>query len=330
MLHVAFVLVMSIHNNSMSRKWFLTLNNAIEYGFTHDVIIEKLRMFHLRYFCLSDEIGDSGNYHTHVYLCSDSPIRFSTVQRKFPIAHIEPAYGSSYQLKSYLLKEEDGKHASKAHTKVKDTFYEWGDIPSPEQEKHPMMASIIEEVQSGKSTASIIKDHPNLAFKSNDIDSLRQTLLSERYMVEPRLNLRVCYVVGKSGTGKTRSVYELHDARDVYRMTSYGRILFDGYRGQDVMVFEEFRSQIDIADMLNFIDVHVTYLPARYQNKVATYTQVYIISNINLLEQYKDIQRTQPETWNAFLRRIDTIRVFKENGVYEDYPCEIGGFIPCI
>lgn len=279
---------------------------------------------------MCDEISDSGTPHTHVYLCSDSPIRFTTLQRKFVTAHIDTAYGSSHQNREYLLKDEQGKHSAKAHTKIPNSFFEWGEIPTPEQETHPLMASIIEEVQNGKSTASIIQDHPNLCFKSNDIDSLRQVLLSEKYMNEPRLDLKCTYIAGKTGTGKTRSIYESHDARDVFRMTNYGRILFDGYKGQNVIVFEEFRSQIPIADMLSFIDVHVTYLPARYHDKVACYKQIYIVSNINLDEQYKEIQRYQPETWNAFLRRIHTIRVFRDNGVYEDYPCEPGGFLPCI
>ena len=69
-----------------SRRWSLTINNPKDCGLDHDTIIEKLHLFHPRYFCLADEIGESGTYHTHIYLFSHSPIRFSTVKNRFPPA----------------------------------------------------------------------------------------------------------------------------------------------------------------------------------------------------------------------------------------------------
>lgn len=62
-----------------SRRWSLTINNPKDCGLDHDTIIERLHLFHPRYFCLADEIGESGTYHTHIYLFSHSPIRFSTI-----------------------------------------------------------------------------------------------------------------------------------------------------------------------------------------------------------------------------------------------------------
>ena len=50
-----------------SRRWSLTINNPKDCGLDHDTIIERLHLFHPRYFCLADEIGESGTYHTHIY-----------------------------------------------------------------------------------------------------------------------------------------------------------------------------------------------------------------------------------------------------------------------
>lgn len=52
-------------------------------------------------------------------------------------------------------------------------------------------------------------------------------------------------------------------------------------------------------------------LPARYNDRVACYTTVYITSNIPLGEQYQDIQRYKLETWRAFLRRINTVTEYR-------------------
>ena len=48
-----------------SRRWSLTINNPKDCGLDHDTIIERLHLFHPRYFCLAAEIGESGTYHTH-------------------------------------------------------------------------------------------------------------------------------------------------------------------------------------------------------------------------------------------------------------------------
>ncbi len=59
--------------------------------------------------------------------------------------------------------------------------------------------------------------------------------------------------------------------------------------------------------MLNYLDVYGVALPARYGDKTACYTKVYIISNWTLDQQYKKIQAEHPETWKAFVRRITHI-----------------------
>lgn len=116
---------------------------------------------------------------------------------------------------------------------------------------------------------------------------------------------------------KTRSIYQKHDAKEICRITNYraGKgINFDGYCGQDVLVFEEFNSQIPIEEMLNYLDIYPLNLPARYNDRTACYTKVYITSNITLSEQYKDVQIYHPETWNAFLRRIHKVLEYHRDG----------------
>ena len=62
--------------------------------------------------------------------------------------------------------------------------------------------------------------------------------------------------------------------------------------------------------MLKYLEGYPLMLPSRYNNKVACYTKVYIITNWALSEQYKNIQTQHPSTWEAFLRRIKTVYNF--------------------
>lgn len=246
------------------------------------------------------------------------------MKRRFPTAHIESAKGTSKENRDYIRKEGRWASSEKAETSVEGTFYEYGEIPSEAEEKSPKMHQLLQDVKDGYTTQEIIEENSGFAFKSKEIDVLRETVCFDKYKTENRV-LEVHYLYGDSGTGKTRSVYEKHPASDICRITDYGGrngIRFDGYHGQSVLVFEEFHSQIPIASMLNYLDIYPLNLPARYNDKVACYTTVYITSNIPLEAQYQDIQRCQMETWNAFLRRIHVVKEFRRGSIVREVPYE--------
>lgn len=291
-----------------SRKFQITQNNPLEYGLTKEKVLEELQKLSLDYFCLADEIAKTGTYHTHVFIYSRSPMRFSTIKNRFPLAHIERAYGSVIENRNYVLKDGKWKDSEKAETKVDGSFYEQGDVPTEQSEKAPDKAELIDNINKGMTTYEIIQANPKYSFKSKDIDMLRELILSEKYMHNNR-KLEVTYIYGETGTGKTRSVYDKHGACDICRITTYkgDKVLFDAYHGQDVLVFEEFRSQIPIAEMLSYLDVYPLMLPARYSDRVACYTKVYILSNISLKQQYHFEQINATKTWDALKRRITTV-----------------------
>lgn len=306
--------------DTQSRKYQLTINNPQDCDMSHERIIERLQLFRPAYFCLADEVSSTGTHHTHVYVVSHSPMRFSTVKRRFPTAHIEKAVGTSKENRDYIRKEGKWAETAKAETSVEGTFVEFGTIPSEAEENAPKMFQLLQDVTDGFTTPEIIRNNPAFAFKGRDIDALRETLMAERFKTENR-DVRVHYFYGDTGTGKTRGIFERHKAEDICRITDYGRrngVQFDAYHGQDVLVFEEFHSQIPINAMLNYLDVYPLMLPARYNDRVACYTTVYITSNIPLEQQYTDIQRNKPETWRAFLRRIIEVTEYRKENYQQE------------
>lgn len=90
-------------------------------------------------------------------------------------------------------------------------------------------------------------------------------------------------------------------------------ILLTVIKDSQLFVFEEFRSSLKIQDMLNYLDGYPLELPCRYANKTACYTEVYIITNVDLVEQYASVQIEHPETWLAFLRRIQNVMIFSKD-----------------
>ena len=106
---------------------------------------------------------------------------------------------------------------------------------------------------------------------------------------------------------------EQHGYSSVYRVTDYTHP-FDRYAQEPVLLFDEFRSSLMVGDMLDYLDGYPLALPARYANRQACYTTVYLISNIDLSEQYRNVQENEPATWRAFLRRIHHVVEYKADG----------------
>lgn len=308
--------VIHIASDTQSRKWQLTLNNPADKGLDHDEI--KRRLFELRsveYFCLADEVGlETQTPHTHIYIVSKSPVRFSTIKRRFPDAHIEEARGSSIDNKNYVAKTGKWAADAKADTSVPGTFEEWGELPEnePGQGFRSDITQLYAMIYDGKSNAEIMATNPALAVHISRMDKIRQDILEARYRDEWR-DLDITYIFGPTATGKTRGVMEKHGYSSVYRVTDYVHP-FDRYAAETTLLFDEFRSSLLVGDMLDYLDGYPLNLPARYAPRVACYTSVFIISNIDLREQYPNVQRSEPATWKAFLRRINRVVEYRKNG----------------
>ena len=217
----------------------------------------------------------------------------------------------------HILKAGKWADTDKAETRLPDTFEEGGTLPDERGEKAPAMAALIDAIDAGYGTAEIIRDNPKFALQSKSIDTLRETLTTTAFQNRER-DIKVIYLFGATGTGKTRSIFDSHPYKDICRITNYGNesgIKFDSYHGQKVLVFEEFSSNIPISDMLNYLDRYPVSLPARYTDRTACYDTVYITSNLSLRDQYPAIQSTKTAVWRAFLRRITRVDEFTKGGV---------------
>ncbi len=289
-----------------SRKYLLTMNNPVEHGYTHAHIRELLEGFAgISYWCMCDEIGKEGTPHTHVFLASRNPIMLSTLHLRFYGAHIDFVSGTHQENRDYVRKEGKWLNDEKRDTNLPETFEEYGEMPLNRTKGKSDSEEIYRMIKAGCGNIEILEAYPSAMTRLDRIDQTRQAYLEEQNKNEFR-KIDVTYLYGETGVGKTRGVMEKYGYANVYRVTNYQHP-FDGYRGQDVLLFEEFRSNLPIGDMLVYLDGYPTQLPCRYADKSACFTKVYIISNIALERQYPTIQLEQCQTWRAFCRRITRV-----------------------
>ena len=298
--------------DTQSAKYQLTINQPIEKGLTHEKILQTIKdnFKTLEYLCMSDEQGSI--FHTHVFVCFHSRVRFSMVKKYFPQAHIEPVKGTVSQNVSYVKKAGKWTDTKKGETAIEGSFEEFGTKPPDSRGQRYDMSELYQMVSDGLTNAEILAINQDYILNIDKIDKVRTTILTERYKNAFRHNLKVRYIYGATGTGKTSSILKEHGCENVYRITDYDHP-FDGYSCQPVICFDEFRNSLKLKDMLTYCDIYPIELPARYSNKFACYDTVYIISNWELERQYAELQKDDIESWKAFLRRIHEIHIYGES-----------------
>lgn len=307
-----------MEKDTRHRKYLLTINNPGE-DWSHDKILAVLDTLQLKYWCMADEVGlEEGTPHTHVFLVAKtSAIRFSTIKALFPTAHIDPAQGTSEQNFFYIKKEGRWKDDPKAGTSIPGTFEEWGELPIERQGERTDLAVLYQYVKEGLTNYEIMEMNPDYMLNLERIERARQAVREQQYRNTFRI-LEVTYIWGKTGTGKTRSVMEKDSYSGVYRVTDYTHP-FDAYQGEDVLLLDEYNSNFKLRELLNYLDGYPLMLPCRYANRVACYTKVYIISNLNLTQQYPEEQHRDAATFAALLRRIHKVICFTGINQFTEY-----------
>lgn len=295
-------------SDNRSRKWLITINNPKEHGLNHRIISVLLTGMSILYYCMCDETGEEGTYHTHLFLHFKNPVSFSKLKSLFPSAHIDKAYGTPQENRDYVRKEGKYLNSEKKTTNHIDTFEEQGELQEEKQGKRSDIEDILHMIKEGCSELEIIEKHPHFMNNPSAYDKVRKLLQKEE--ANQYRHVEVTYIYGETGAGKTKYATDICGGYGgYYRVTDYQHP-FDDYDGQDTIVFDEFRSDLSISSMLNYLDGHPVDLPCRYHNKMAMWTRVFIISNIPLYAQYKG-EYIDTSTKRAFERRINSVLHFR-------------------
>lgn len=295
---------------SQARRYCITINNPEKHGLTRENILDQLFDLKLIYFCLADEISPTHHTeHTHIYLCAKGGLRFSTLKRSFPAAHIEVARKSGRENRDYILKMGKWEGTDKALTSVEGTFFEHGELPVERESKKTFYELILREIDAGSTNEEILRKYPNALPRLRDIVFCRNELMRERREDIMR-DVHITYLFGDLGTPKLGVLYKRHDAKDICRIvlsTPNKDILFDDYVAQDILIFENFSSQIPLETLISYLSGYPLALHARYSNRTACYTHVYLLANEPIESQYCHEQAKNSNAWKAFLSCISSI-----------------------
>lgn len=277
-------------NRSSSRKsrsYCFTINNPTDDE--RRQLRELAQHDRVRYIVCGNEIGgESGLPHIQGYVYFSNPRTLSGVKKLpgFARAHLECARGTSRQAADYCKKDGD--------------FWEEGVCPTAG--KRVDLDEIKGEIAEGKSELYIADAHfSQWVTYRRSFDAYRRLLLSTPRKWKTWTNV----LVGTTGLGKTRFVYQQHQDDDIYVWG--GDRWFDGYCGQRIALLDDFRGELTIGFLLRLLDRYPMQVPVKGGFVNWNPRRVYITSNQLPEHWFDNMDRASVDALNRRVDRLDII-----------------------
>ena len=121
-------------------------------------------------------------------------------------------------------------------------------------------------------------------------------------------DMKVYYIFGESGCGKTSYAKQLARDKDYsYYVSSGSNDLLDNYRGQDCLILDDIRPGcIEVSDFLKLLDNHTqSTVKSRYRNKMLECQLVIITTSMSLERFFVGLLGDTAESFMQLKRRIE-------------------------
>ncbi|MEY3324804.1 MAG: Sewage-associated circular virus6 [Bacteroidota bacterium] len=225
----------------------------------------------------------TGYLHWQLLAIFSAQQRLATVKRTFGDAgHYEPSRSDAAD--AYVWKEE---------TRVAGTQFELGKKPFRRDQ-------------------SVDWDRVRDASKSGEFDAIPSDIfvrnysairrISSDYAAPVAMERSVIVLWGPTGVGKSRRAWE-EAGLDAYPKCPLSKF-WDGYRGQQSVVIDEFRGTVSISHVLRWFDRYPVLVEIKGSSTVLKATRFWITSNLHPRDWYPDLDDLTKE---ALLRRLNII-----------------------
>lgn len=223
----------------------------------------------------------TGRLHHQVIVGFARKSRLATVKRVVGVGHWEPTRSDAAD--AYVHKED---------TRVEGTQFELG---------HKVLRRNV------SADWDAIKEHA----KAGNFEEIPSDVYIRHYFslqriaadsLKPTPMERECFVFwGRTGTGKSRKAWD-EAGLDAFIKNPRTK-WWDGYRGQEHVIIDEFRGSIDIAYLLLWLDRYPCVVEIKGGSRPLCAKKIWITSNLNPRTEWFPDEKE--ETMNALVRRLN-------------------------
>lgn len=268
---------------SQAKHWCWTLNNYTDDEFNYLCALGTEQQFDIQYLIFGEEEGDKEKTpHLQGYISFKKRKSFGVVKKLISgRAHLESAKGSPTQNKDYCSKGNN--------------IQEFGTLPRGQGARTDLV-EVASACARGASFKEIAESYPSAALRySTGIIRLKQV-----YQKGRETPAELWCLWGKTGTGKTRRVWEFADYGMLW--THPGDRWFDGYDGQPAVLFDDFDGGwFKITYLLKLIDRYPFTVPVKGAYVNWAPKVIYFTSNHHPKDWYP---QAKEEHRSALIRRF--------------------------
>lgn len=252
---------------------------------------DQLKQY-VNYYFMQKERGDQeGTEHWQGIFYSKKQLNRNAIHAWFPGMYVEIMGGSQ---------QEAEKYCSKVETRIAGP-YTWGKAGS--QGERTDIASFKDACSMrGTTLAKLVKAHPRMF-----VNHMSGSLFVFSVLHKPRLerDIKVIVYFGPPGIGKSHKV--LMENKKVFKIPIQQQksMWFDGYCGQKVVLFDDFKGKIALDNWLQITDKWPVTVPVKGSYTYFEPEIIYVCSNSHPDTWYDWVGR--PELRGAFWRRLTEV-----------------------
>lgn len=282
-------------------RWFVVTNWNVDCDY--EALINKGRV---RFIAYGPEVAPTtGREHHQAYMYMHKDTAHGKLSLKrlggmFGEIHckVQPMFGKITDNESYCSKENAGeliKHGSEPQQGAR------GDIDEAK-----------EMIMKGDMTADeICVENPGFFHQyGRTLDRMEIIALRQKF----RTWMTLCtWYTGHTGSGKSWHCFKAHGEYDpkTHYVKNVNEEWWDGYKGQPIVILNEFRGQIPFTEMLDLIDCWPKTVKWRGKESVPFLARHIVIASIKRPEDVYVNQDQMGEPWGQWTRRVNVVTLNK-------------------
>lgn len=263
--------------NRPAKTWDITINNYT------DSDVSFLENLECSKKIISKEVGEKGTPHLQGRMTFKRTYRFTQLKKLHSKAHwsiTECPQDFNYIMKEdseIIIKEDNRKQGYRTD-----------------------LVKIYEEIKEGKTVEQITIEAPIIYHQyGRTLEKLEDIVNRKKFRTE----MTKCeWLYGETGVGKSHKAFENYSEDTHYLWTNDGG-WWDGYRGQEIVVINDFRGEIPYNMMLQLIDKWPMKVRRRNREPMPFVSKmIYITSSLRPDQIYR--HRDEEDNIAQLLRRI--------------------------
>jgi hypothetical protein len=266
-----------------AKHWCFTLNNYTDEEYAALQALGAELPTPIEYLVFGKEKGQEGTPHLQGYIALSKKRYFNFIKATIgERAHIECAKGSPKQASDYCKKDEE--------------FVEYGQLPRGKGARTDL-DNVVQLALDGANFRTIARNDPAAAIRYGS-GVCRIIALKRPKRDHPPI---IWTFWGKTGTGKTRRVWEFADEEELWVHSGGGK-WFDGYDGHRAALFDDLDGSVfKLAYLLRLLDRYP--FPVEIKGGFTWWRPrtIYITTNIHPNDWYPNANE---EHKRALLRRL--------------------------